>query len=418
MLKKICFPLFRNINKTKLNSSNTKSISKHFINFPKNLFISKTKKEPSQIDNSQISNNFLPDDVVIPQDAEEILNDYSKSFSDWLVARIKDGKGVQFDFEELPIDLRQRMDQYKDLFSQKGKYAESLKSDYMKVYSEKMNVKGYIKKADLVEIENIKSNVFRPKILYEDPLDAISSIKKYMVHYAQSDSIIKLQIVLNLDFDRNDHMIQSLIQLPVEIKLTKDICVITSENNFDKALNFGAKAVYTAPKLASLLEEHNFNHRKIICTEDQYLDINDYCSQNLKSYGLDVPSRETGTVVKSIEELETALKFMQSGYVNLKVMERKGEFIKSAASGKFSNIEKLKIIESDIGDSTLSVEELEKNIDAVLQKISEMRPKSIEGRYILTGIFNVGNTSFEVAARTLDASYDSYFKKKVNNKQG
>jgi ribosomal protein L1 len=346
-----------------------------------------------------IKNSSVSQEALSHLDTKSIIQQYSSLFSNWLIQRVKEGKGTHFEFEELPEEIQSKLSTLREVYEQKEKFVPLDKSEYSRHYQEKINQKGYITNQDLNEIENIQPFIHRSKDQYNDPIDAIREIKKFSKEKSLSDSIIKLQLVMNLDFDRADHFIQTLLKLPFESKALNDICVITSDENHQQAISLGAAASITAPKLASLLEEKLFSHKKIICTEDQYVDLLDYCSDNIKAQGLEVPMRELGTVLK-VEDLPTAIKFIQSGSVNLRPVKMQSQFVVSGFD---------KIIDIDIADTSMSEKEIVANVDVVLRKLSEMQPKSILGRYFLSGIMIVKNKAFVIQAKTLDAKYDSYF---------
>lgn len=347
-----------------------------------------------------IKNSSTTQDAISLIDTKSIVEQYSSLFSSWLIQRVKEGKGTNFSFEELPEEIQSNpsLSSIKGAYGQKEKYVSLDKSEYSIKYQEKMNQKGFITNQELAEIENIPPFIHRSKFIYNDPVEAVREIKKFSKE--MPESIIKLQLVMNLDFDRSDHFIQTLHKLPFESSILKqDICVITSEENQQQALSLGAAASITAPKLASLLEEKLFSHKKIICTEEQYVDLLDNCSENLKIAGLEIPMRELGTVLK-VEDLPTALKFIQSGSVNLRPVKLQSQYVVEGFD---------KIIDIDIADTSMNEQQIIANLDSVLRKLSDMQPKSILGRYFLSGIMIVKSKPFVIQAKTLDARFDSYF---------
>jgi ribosomal protein L1 len=348
-----------------------------------------------------IKKSSVSEDAFNHIDTNSIVKEYSSLFSNWLVERVKEGRGTKFSFDELPQEIQNKLSTLRGVYEAKERFIPIDRSEYSRLYQDKMNDKGFVTEEDLKEIENIKPFIFRAKEVYEDPREAVREIKKYSKEKSLYDSIIKLQLVMNLDFDRQDHFVQTLIKLPHESQVIKDICVITSEENSSQALVLGANAAYTAPRLASMLEEKSFTHKKLLCTEDQYTDLADYCTEGLRKFGIEVPARELGTVLK-IDDLQTAIQFIQSGSVNLRPIQTESPFVENAE--KFN-----KIIDIDIGDTSMPDEHLIANLDFVLRKLSEMQPLSIQGRYILSGIFIVRNKDFNIQAKTLDPKYDSYF---------
>lgn len=332
---------------------------------------------------------------------KELVQNESKGFSDWLVQRVKEGKGTDFDFSSLPEELRAALNSVPNSvdnrLEEKTSNFSAFRNPSVRVYNEQLSKVGYITQSEIREIVQSNSDLFKEKYIYNSPLEAIRAIKKF----TKNAKLITLQVVLNLDFSREEHQIpQQMLKLPYESEYSKDICVITSEENFALSHSCGAKGAITAAKLASVLEEKTFFHKKIIATEEQYVDLLDYCKDKLQELGIEMPTRENGRLIKS-DDLKQVLVFLSTNHVNLKIMKRSSPYIHGS---EYFN----KIVQVELGDARMREQELLTNMDYILKNLSEKQPVTIEGRYFLTAVLIVNNKVFRIKARSLDPKLEEY----------
>lgn len=330
----------------------------------------------------------------------KMIENESQIFADWIVNKINSEIKPKFSIYDLPNELRLKFENtYKiNSLSIKNeiKY-DNINDPRCKEINEIYDSLGSIDRETLTYILEKHPNEFKEKHLYNDVLDGLNHIKMF----CRYGDIIKMQISLNLDFKREDHIIPgSIVKLPHDSNLVKDFCVITSDENNELAFECGAKTVMSAAKFASSLEEKTFNNRKIIATDDQYYDLFEYCKDGIEKLGLNLPSREEGTLIKN-EDLKQVLLFLATNHVNLKIMKRKSDFIK--ASDYFN-----KIVQLEIGDTLMSNQQLMENIDFVFQFFSERQPLTVAGRYFLTAVLIVRNKTFAINSLTIDPKLPGY----------
>jgi ribosomal protein L1 len=335
------------------------------------------------------------------QKLKSIVENESKTFADWLTQKALQGKGISFQFSDLSENLRSTLNSVPGVIDNRMENKEInwklLKNRPTRIFNELLDTHGSIDHTSIQNIVQNYSKEFTLKKIYESPMDAINAVK----FFDSQPNIITMQIILNLDYSRSDHKIPpSVIKLPFESTILNDISVITSETNNELAVACGAKSVMTAARLASALEEKTFFQKKVLVTEDQYEDLISYCKDGLKELGVQIPTRENGNVISN-EDLKTVMIFLTTNHVHLKIMERKSQYVKGT---EYYN----KIIQIDLGDTTMEADHLLKNIDYVLKSISHKQPESIQGRYFLTAVLIVNNMVFNIQPQTLDPKLEKY----------
>jgi ribosomal protein L1 len=335
------------------------------------------------------------------QKLKDLVQNESKDFSNWLTKRVLEGKGTNFKFSDISENLRLSLDSVSGSVDNRLEEREVnwqvIKNNPVRIFNEILDSQGTIDNKTINKIAEMHAEVFRHKKIYESPEDAVDAIKLFS---SQPDIII-MEIVLNLDYGREDHLIpNSVIKLPFESTITNDICVITSDTNFELAKACGAMTVMSAAGLASALEEKTLHQKKLIATEDQYTDLIDYCKDGLTQLGIQIPTRENGNLIPN-GDLKSVLIFLSTNHIHLKIMKRSSEYIPGS---KYFN----KIIQLEIGDSTMEKDHILKNIDYVLKNISNKKPESIEGRYFLTAVLIVKNKVFNIQPQSLDPRLESY----------
>jgi large subunit ribosomal protein L1 len=185
--------------------------------------------------------------------------------------------------------------------------------------------------------------------------DALALVKQCAT--AKFDESIDVAVQLGIDAKKSDQVVRGAVVMPAGTGKTKRVAVFAQGAKAEEARAAGADIV-GMDDLAAEVKAGNLNFDVVIATPDA-MKIVGQLGQILGPRGL-MPNPKVGTVTMDVA---TAVKNAKAGQVQYRT-------------------DKAGIVHATIGRASFPVENLERNLKALIDALNKAKPASSKGQYL------------------------------------